>query len=322
MKNSNLSLFPENINKQEEAQKILEELGLPEAQLNERSALTFLALLNLKPDQNWENIENPLMGVTPIMQWINTFYNKKYAANTREAIRRQTLHQFVDGGVVAYNPDRPDRPPNSPKACYQILPELKEVLSYYGTKEWRKHLDAFLRHKETLVEQYAMARNMSKVPLKINQDKTFYLTPGKHSILIKQIIEVFGPKFVPGAELIYVGDTENKKGYYLKDRMLELGVEIDDKGKFPDVVLYFEKENWLILAESVTSHGPVDGKRYKELNNLFGGSTAGLVFVTAFLDRKMMSKYIADISWETEVWVAEDPEHMIHFNGHKFLGPY
>ncbi len=90
----------------------------------------------------------------------------------------------------------------------------------------------------------------------------------------------------------------------------------------PDVIAYIEKKNWLVLIEAVTSHGPVDAKRRNELKALFKSSRAGLVFVTAFLDRRSMVKYLSDISWETEVWVADAPSHLIHFNGERFLGPY
>ena len=80
--------------------------------------------------------------------------------------------------------------------------------------------------------------------------------------------------------------------------------------------------NWLVLVESVTSHGPVDAKRHSELSRLFSSSSAGLVYVTAFPDRSVMSQYVGQIAWETEVWVADSPTHLIHFNGPKFLGPY
>jgi len=90
----------------------------------------------------------------------------------------------------------------------------------------------------------------------------------------------------------------------------------------PDVIVYVESENWLVLIEAVTSHGPVNPKRRGELKTLFKGCSAGFVFVTAFLDRQAMVKYLGDISWETEVWVADAPTHLIHFNGERFLGPY
>ncbi len=304
-----------------EALVILKDLGMPRAQQNERSALTLLALLNLKPNLSWSEIDSPMLGVTPIMDWVRDEYGKEYAPNSRETFRRQTLHQFLEAGLVAYNPDKPDRAPNSPKACYQAIPELIALLNNVGSDKWETLLKQFLSKRKTLIDKYAMKRNESKVPLTIDGD-LFELTPGDHSILIKKIIEDFGPQFVPGSELIYVGDTENKTGYYQKDKLKQIGVVVNAKGKLPDVILHFTKKNWLILIESVTSHGPVDGKRYNELKELFKDSTAELVYVTAFLNRKAMGKYIADISWESEVWVADSPTHMIHFNGHKFLGPY
>jgi len=80
--------------------------------------------------------------------------------------------------------------------------------------------------------------------------------------------------------------------------------------------------NWLLLIEAVTSHGPVDPKRHAELALLFAHSTPGLVYVTAFPDRQTMARYLGDISWETEVWIADAPDHLIHFNGENFFGPH
>ena len=145
---------------------------------------------------------------------------------------------------------------------------------------------------------------------------------GKHSVLIKSIVEDFASRFIHEAILLYVGDTGKKWGYYDKCKMFELGITVDAHGKMPDVVFYYPSKNWLILVEAVTSHGPVDGKRHEELEQLFSKSKVGIVYVTAFPSRELMSKYIVEIAWETDVWVADAPTHMIHFNGSRFLGPY
>ena len=92
--------------------------------------------------------------------------------------------------------------------------------------------------------------------------------------------------------------------------------------KIPDVIVHHRARNWPLLIEAVTSAGPVDGKRRKELKDLFAGSKVGLVFVTAFENRRTMQTFVSHIAWESEVWIAEDPDHMIHFNGERFLGPY
>ena len=308
--------------KLDQALEIINSLGMPKAQQNERSALTLLALINLPPDGDWQEIERPTLGVTPIMNWCHNFYGKEYAPNTRETFRRQTLHQFVDGGVCIYNPDKPERPVNSPKACYQITTELYDVLQKYDTKEWQKYLNNWLENHLTLKEKYARKREMKMIPLVIDDNNKIKLSPGEHSQLIHDIIVEFGPRFAPRSEVIYIGDTGAKEDFFKEGRLNELGVKVDSKGKLPDVVLYWPEKDWLLLIESVTSHGPVDGKRHGELSNLFQNAKPGLVYVTAFPDRKVMTKYLADISWETEVWVADAPTHMIHFNGERFLGPH
>ena len=148
------------------------------------------------------------------------------------------------------------------------------------------------------------------------------LTPGGQNELIRVIIEEFCPRFTPKGTPIYIGDMADKWAYFDRALLTELGVEVDNHGKMPDAVIYFKKKNWLVLIEAVTSHGPVSPKRLTELKGLFSKSNAGLVFITAFLDRAGLHKYLTDIAWETEVWVASDPDHLIHFNGERFLGPY
>lgn len=297
-------------------------LGLPRAQQNERSALCLLALLNLTPDKVWTQAEDPPLGITPIMDWAREHYKKDYAPNTRETVRRQTMHQFVDAGIALYNPDKPDRPVNSPKAVYQIESGALALLRTFGTPEWETNLSAYLADHETLVARYARAREQKRVPVQIAAGRHITLTPGEHSDLIRAVIEGFGSRFVPGGVLIYAGDTGDKWGYFDKELLTALGVPVDPHGKMPDVVFYYPQRNWLLLVESVTSHGPVDGKRHAELARVFAHSSAGLVYVTAFPNRVLMARYLADIAWETEVWIAEAPSHLIHFNGVRFLGPH
>lgn len=306
----------------DEALSVLLSLGLPRAQQNERSAFSLLALLDLTPEKKWSKSEAPLMGITPIMDWMQKHYKKMYAPNTRETIRRQTMHQFVDAGIVLYNPDMLDRPVNSPKAVYQIEPQTLKLLRSFGTRKWRDNLADFLSQRETLAEKYANEREQNRVPVQIAKGKKITLSPGEHSELIRSIIENFGPRFAPGSILVYAGDTGDKWGYFDAALLTELGVEVDAHGKMPDVVLYYAKRDWLLLAESVTSHGPMDAKRHSELAKLFKNARPGLVYVTAFPNRTIMARYLSEIAWETEVWVAEAPSHLIHFNGERFLGPY
>lgn len=306
----------------EAALQIIACLGLPTAQYNERSALTLLALLDLPPGKSWSQVKSPLMGITPIMNWAREHYGKDYAPNTRETVRRQTMHQFCDAGIALYNPDKPDRPVNSPKAVYQIEPHVLTLLRTYGTTSWPSHLERYLADRTSLVERYAKEREQNRIPVRIAEGKEITLSPGIHSELIKDIIEDFASRFAPNSILIYAGDTEKKWGYFDEELLKGLNVNVGSHGKMPDVILHYTEKNWLLLVESVTSHGPVDGKRYEELSKLFSESTAGLVYVTAFPNRALMGRYLGEIAWETEVWVADAPSHLIHFNGVRFLGPY
>lgn len=306
----------------EQAHQIIVSLGLPRAQQNERSALCLLALLNLTPGKPWSQAENPLVGITPIMDWAREHYGKEYAPNTRETFRRQTMHQFCDAGISLYNPDKPDRPVNSPKAVYQVEPAALALLRTFGTPAWHDALAGYLAQRETLIARYAKEREQNRIPVEIAPGKQITLSPGEHSELIRAIIEDFAPRFAPGSVLVYAGDTGDKWGYFDAPLLAELAIDVDSHGKMPDVVLHFTEKNWLLLVESVTSHGPVDGKRHAELAKLFAGSKAGLVYVTAFPNRAIMGRYLGEIAWETEVWVADAPSHLIHFNGVRFLGPY
>ncbi len=304
------------------ALQIIAELGFPRAQQNERSALCLLALLNLTPGKKWKQAKNPLMGITPIMNWVRKHYDKEYAPNTRETFRRQTVHQFCAAGIVLLNPDEPKRSVNSPKTVYQIEPSLLKLLRSFGTLAWKSKLTKYLAGRKTLVARYALERKQNLIPVKTAPGKEITLSPGEHSLLIKAIIEEFARRFAPGSVLLYVGDTGDKWGYFDEAKLTDLGVDVDSHGKMPDVILYYAEKEWLLLVESVTSHGPVDGNRHAELAGLFAGSSAGLVYVTAFPSRAFMVKYLGEIAWETEVWVADAPSHLIHFNGERFLGPY
>ncbi len=305
-----------------EATQILISLGLPHAQQNERSALCLLALLNLPPDKKWSTAKSPLMGVTPIMKWLREYYGRKYAPNTRETFRRQTLHQFVDAGIVLYNPDDPARPVNSPKAAYQIAPSVLQLLRTFGTKAWHDRLMDYLAGCETLATRYASEREQHRVPIQIAKGKKITLSPGEHSELLRKIIEEFAPRFAPGSMLVYAGDTGDKWACFDAALLAKVGISVDLHGKMPDVVLYDTKRNWFLLVEAVTSHGPVDSKRHAELTRLFAGATAGLVYVTAFPDRTTLARHVSQIAWESEVWVADAPSHLVHFDGKRFLGPY
>ena len=305
-----------------EAIDILRQFGLPCAQINERTAYCLLALLNITPDKAWGEAGSPLVGITPMMDFAREYYGKDYAPNTRETFRRFSMHQMVQAGIALYNPDMPDRPTNSPKAVYQISPAALDVIKAYGSRDWTGKLSAFKSMASTLTAQYAKERLMDMVKVKIRKDLQVSLSPGKHNELIRAIIEDMAPRFIPGSTLVYIGDTGEKWGFFDDALSARLGFSVEVHGKMPDVILWQKEKNWLVLVESVTSHGPVDPKRYIELSELFASVHADKVFISAFPDKRTFARFAPDVAWETEVWVADNPTHMVHFNGDKFIGPY
>jgi hypothetical protein len=305
----------------DQALNILIALGLPREQHNDRTAMCLLALLDLYDDKTWNQAEDPILGIRGILDFIRQRMKVRYAENTRETIRDESVKPLVAAGILERNPDAPSRSTNSPATVYQVTPEALGLLKNFGKSEWNTALEEYLSSRTTLIERYA--RRRADLQVKINVGNSdIQISSGPHSELIKQILEQFVPLFAPNAATLYVGDTGSKWGLFDADKLVELGVEVSRHGQMPDVLVYDEEKNWLFLIESVTSNGPIDGRRYDELLSLFGKSKAKLIFVTAFPDRKVMRRYLHVLAWETEVWIADAPDHLIHFNGENFLGPH
>lgn len=305
-----------------EAKKILELLGLPKEQQNERAALVLLALLDLRQGKEWSEASAKSLGVRPIMDYVATHLGKKWAENTRETIRRFTLHQMMQAGLVVRNPDHPALAVNSPHNVYRIENNALLLLRSWGATSWQANLDTYISLRPTLIEANAAVRNMLRIPVRLSHDRVLLLEPGGQNPLVRSIVEDFCPRFTPGAVVIYVGDVGKKYAHYDAGYLASLGVEIPEHGQIPDVIVHYPERNWLVLVEAVTSHGPMSPHRLRELKTLFTGCTAGLVFITAFEDKQTLLKYFQNIAWETDVWISSDPTHMIHLNGSRFLGPY
>jgi hypothetical protein len=306
----------------QQAQEVLSALGFDKPRSNERSALTLLGLLGLRPGDSWADATRSLHGVTPLMNWMAEHFDKRYAPNSRETVRRQTLHQFVDAALVVLNPDDRSRPVNSGKSVYQIDSDSFVLLRQFGTELWDENLPSYLARRPGQQAAYAAARDQSMIPVTLPGGADIKLTPGGQNNLIRDILEQFCPRWTPGGHVLYVGDAGKNTPIYDIEGFAQDGVVLDKHGKLPDLVVSLPSRDWLVLIEAANSHGPVDSKRHSELSSLFAKSLAGLVYVSCFTSRAEMRKYLAVIAWETEVWCADHPTHLIHFNGERFLGPY
>ena len=307
----------------EEARIILRTLGLPPAQSNEMSALTLLSLCGLGPDDPWSKATRIRCTVTKgIMDYVREKFGKEYAPNTRETFRRQVLHQFVQGHIADYNPFEPSLPTNSPRAHYAITEAALAAVKAYGkASRWKTAARKFLAEQGALSVLYSPEREQRRVPILLPDGQEFRLSPGKHNEVQKAIVEEFAARFAAGSELLYLGDTAKKNLVVNVGVLGELGIPITEHDKLPDVVMYDRTRQWLFLIEAVTSHGPVSPKRIVELEAMFADCPAGLVYVSAFPDMSEFKKHAPNIAWETEVWLADVPDHLIHFNGDRFFGP-
>lgn len=304
------------MSKLEDARKILTALQVPKEQKNDMCCYVLIALAGIDEDGKWEQATNKFMRIHDIRVKIKNSYNVAYAENTRESLRKEAVKPFMQAAFVEnYAPAT-----NSPKYSYRLTEEMLSLLQSYGSDFWELKLADFMQKQESLISKYESKRHLTKIPVQVNGQK-LHFSEGKHNQLQKAILEEFAPRFAQGTECLYVGDTEKKSLLKEDTRLCELGFEITQHDTMPDIVLYSPDKKWIYFIEAVTSVGPMSPNRIIELETLTQNVTAGKIYVTAFLDFKTYKKFSESLAWETEVWLAEMPDHMIHLNGDKFMGP-
>lgn len=311
------------MDKIETAKYLLDRIGMPNQQQSTLCCLTLLAMADIKNEDSFDNASNNWIRIHDVIEFIDKEYGVVYAENSRETFRKQAMHHFRTAAIIEDN----GKATNSPNYRYRITDEFLKVIkslkesdgmSVHEDDEYEINL--FLRRHQSLKDIYASKKQMQKMPVKIN-NKDFTFSPGKHNELQKAIIEEFAPRFAPNSECLYVGDTIEKDLVKNIEKLKELGFEITLHDKMPDVVLYRDDKDWIYFVESVTSVGPMDPKRIVEIGQMTDNVTSGMIYVTAFLDFKTFKKFSETLAWETEVWIAEMPDHMIHLNGDRFMGP-
>ena len=309
------------MDKLEVAKHLLERVGMPTEQQSALCCLSLLAMAKLAKSTPYSQATNEWVRIHDIIAFISDHYGVAYAENSRETFRKRAMHAFRTAALIEDN----GKATNSPNYRYRITSEFLAVIqNMSGSKrvlcDDNAYLTQFIANHENLTEIYASKKKMQKLPVRINnQDFTF--SPGKHNQLQKAIIEEFAPRFAPNSECLYVGDTTQKDLVKDVDKLSSIGFEITLHDKMPDVVLYREDKNWVYFVGAVTSVGPMNPKRVSEIAAMTENVSSGKIFVTALLDFATFKKFSEQLAWETEVWIADMPEHMIHLNGDKFLGP-
>ena len=299
---------------------LLADIGMPPAQQSDLCALTILAMAGLKEIGSFASATNNWIRIHDVIAFINSNYIAKYAENSRETFRKQAMHHFRTAALIEDN----GKATNSPNYRYRLTDEfLKVIQETKKTKEDNSDNNAlkeFLSCHERLTDTYASKKTMRKMPVRINE-KDFTFSPSSHNRLQKAILEEFAPRFAPGSECLYVGDTTHRDMLKNEMKLRELGFDITLHDKMPDVVLYREDKDWLYFIETVDSVGPMSPERVRDITQMTEGVKSGKIFVTAFPDFAKFKRFSELLAWETEVWIADMPDHMIHLNGDKFMGP-
>lgn len=310
-----------------EALMVLYALGVPPYETPrriERMAMAFLAAADLRPGVAWSEARSVADGraisTREIIEYWNAHFEERVSPGGYDDVRRKDLLYLVEAGVVV--PSQPDAARNDPSRGYALEPEYIHAVRAFGTDAFDAEVERALSGQTTLAEKHKALRELQRIPIQIAAGKSLSFGPGEHNALIRAVIEQFLPRYGHGAEVLYVGDAENKDLHIDKQRLQELGFFDLAHGELPDVVAYSESKGWLYVVEAVHSFGPISAVRRDRLTALLDKCTAGVVFVTAFATRVTFRKWVKDIAWETEVWIAEEPDHLVHFDGVRFLGPF
>lgn len=314
----------------DQALMVLVALGVPVTNLTarrkEKMAKAFLAVGGLKPPMKWgevkDNNDKRQLTSRQVIAFMNSHLGEAIADSSYDDIRRKDLTLPETALIVLKSAKNPDANTNDGTRGFAINPDAATAIRTFGTPKWEAAVANFLQGRETLAQELIRNRNLARVAVQIDANVSLAFSPGKHNVLQKRIIESFLAIFGQGAEVLYVGDTANKSLFINQPQLTALQFFELAHDKLPDVVAHSKSKNWLYLIEAVTTANPIDELRRRTLSKLVEHCPADVIFVTAFPDRTTYRKFAKDIAWETEVWIADAPEHMIHFNGNKFLGPH
>lgn len=290
----------------------------------ERLGLVFLSIVDIKTCGAWSKAKDADDGRSMTTRQIISYMRQNFFENISDGsyddIRRQDLLMPLNAGIIIQT--NPDSNRNNPIRGYALNPEFSPIVRSRDQEGWTDTVRSFMSGRRTLSEELSQPRSSQRIPIKIPSGEEITFGPGPHNELQRKIIEEFLPRFGFGAEVLYVGDAEDRLKYLNTEKLESLNFFTLGSGELPDVVAYSYQKNWLYCVEAVHSANPISPLRLRNFKTLLSRCSAGVIYVSAFLDRGTFRKFVSDIAWETEVWIAESPDHLVHFDGEHFLGPY
>lgn len=288
----------------------------------ERMAKACLAVGKIKRDFSEAcSFEDGFTRTRDIITFENKNFGEDISPGSYDDIRRQDLKLLVEAGIVVNSSSTEEQATNNPSRGYGLSTSFANLLHSFGSSRWEILLNEFRKETKSLKEELERRRDLQKVPVTLPNGKTIVLSYGEHNNLQKAIIEVFLPLFGFGAEVLYVGDTKDKFLHLEKAELEKIKFFTLEHEELPDVVAYSREKNLLYLIEAYHSTGEWDEIRVRKVKRKLeeSGCTANVIFFTAFENKNIFKQKAKDIAWETEVWIADSPEHLVHFNGYKFL---
>ncbi len=311
-----------------EALDIIDSVGIPlsgkRSRALENMAMSFLAVAGIT--KSWKEAkgqnEHRHLKTREIIKFINENFEENISPGSYDDIRRKHLKLLVLADLILNSANNPSAAQNDPTRGYTLSSEFKSLITYYGSNEWDIKLKLFLKNRPTLSEILQRKRDLPKVRITLSSEHILEFSQGGHNQLQREIIEEFLPRFGVGCTVLYVGDATDKFLHRDDDKLKELGFFELNHDSLPDIVAYNPDKNWIYLIEAFFTSGPMSEERMLELKKSLKDCTADLIFVTAFTSKGDFRKNVTDIGWESEVWTADNPDHLVHFNGGKFLGPY
>lgn len=299
-----------------EAKDILKQLGVPEKRINDLYAGTFLALADIKPEDDWANAKKKNCRILNIMLFFWSEYGIEYDFQTKDFLRNTCLEYLEEVNFV----EDSARQNSNGRFQYKLKNEFLNLIRKYGSSAWKKEVKKYLLERDALLEKNKKELLARLTTVVINGEE-YRFSKGENANVRKAVLEYFVPIFARDSVCVYLSDKKGTALYKDDELLQQLGFNLAETDKLPDIILYKKDSNWLYLIEDAVHSEPISFWRMNDLKNMTSAIEAGKIYVTACEDINTYKKFAKDFAWDTEVWLADMPGHMIHFNGDRFMGP-
>lgn len=310
-----------------EAFDILTSIDMPANLTNPRSVMTLVALAEISPGVKWRNASEAYHGTHHILKFINTHFPNKagldsspYAENSRETFRKYNIKPWISAGILEA---KAGLATNDKDNSYRFSSYFASLIRSYGSEQWNERLEDYKATHMSYAEYLKQTKTVERDYIMEYEGNYIALSKSEHNKLQKKILEQLVPLVSKGKpELLYIGDAADRSLLQENDRLDELGIHVlSQSGNLPDIIIYDSQENCVIFIEAYHSTGPFTLDRVnaiKALCHCREGMEAA--FITAFDTTTKMLKHYKEVAWDTEIWSADEPTHLVHKNGDKFIG--